>query len=438
MAKKNDSDIKLSSRARTSVALKTAIKLGARKTQQTVAGTMTSKNEERLQADQRELADILFRGLCQLRGTAIKIAQAISSDTGLLSPEQMAVLQQSQYRVPPLNSVLVSKVFRNELQRDPYEIFQEFELQAMAAASLGQVHRARLHDGTAVAVKVQYPGIDQTISIDLGMARKFIMALPKNGVLLNSLNTIEERLSEEVDYRIELQNAQSFSQIYAETSLLIPRVFQQHSSQKILTYELIEGLHLTEWIQTCPTQAAKNQVGQALWNLFFDSMLKHRLLHCDPNPGNYLITKTGQLALLDFGCVQKLSSEASQLFHWMVQPPSAPNKTQILNIYRKMGANPNLLDPTSDDPFYDRMVLPYQLWLNEMTQSSTFDFVPKQGFSHKGRKLLFREVFANSMQNFSAEFALVHRTFFGILQILETLNTTVTTLIRPTTTATFL
>ncbi len=427
MAKKKATELAITKRSRSSVVLKTTLKIGARKTKNKIIRRINPAEAESPEQEERAIAEILFKGLCQLRGTAIKIAQAISGETGILKPEHMATLQQSQYRVPPLNPVVVAKVFRTDFQKDPNDLFLEFENHAFAAASLGQVHRAQLHDGTAVAVKVQHPGIDQTISIDLGVARKFLGAVPRNGVILNSLSHIESRLYEEVDYQIELANAQKFYQILSSSDIVIPKVYPNHSSKRIITYEYLRGQHLLEWLKLNPSKAQCSKIGQMIWNLFFDSLRKHRILHCDPNWGNYLIIDSKHLALLDFGCVQKLTPDSVELFECLWRPSSWENNDRILAIYRSLGAEPELMDSTSDEVFYQRMIRPYQDWLAEIANLPLFDFELAKGIGQRGQKLLFREVFESSMQNFSSEFTLVHRTFFGVIQILEALGAEIST-----------
>jgi len=423
MAKKEDSaEYEINSLGRSKVLLKTTLKLGSQKAKNKISKSLFPDQAKSSAEEEREMAEILFKGLCQLRGTALKLAQFISSQNGFLKPEHMEVLKQSHYQVPPLNAVVVSKMIRNEFKKEKEELFLKFEDKAFAAASLGQVHKAQLKDGTKVAVKIQYPGIDQTVSIDLNLIKKFLSAVPRNGVILNNLNSIESRLKEEVDYSIEKKYADQFHEIYQNSSILIPKVYSASSSTRVITYEYLEGSSLQDWLKIKPSQAEKNIIGQRLWNFLCTSLFKHKLLHCDPNWGNFLIQNEQKLAILDFGCVQNLSEDAVLLFQELWAPDNKDSIENILSLYLKLGANFDSSSSESSFLFYQQVIAPYKQWLNKITNSHIFHFGQYPGLSLEGQKILFKEVFKTTMDSFSPEFTLIHRTFFGILQILETLS----------------
>jgi len=425
MSKKTPQDYELKSLGRSKVLIKTTLKLGSHKAKNKLTRSFFPEEAISSSAEEKEIAEIIFKGLCQLRGTALKLAQFISSQNGLLKPEHLEVLKQSHYQVPPLNAIVVSKMIRTEFNVEKEELFSDFEDKAFAAASLGQVHKAKLKDGTMVAIKIQYPGIDQTISIDLNLIKKFFKAFPRKEMILNSLNSIESRLCEEVDYTIEKNYAEIFYQIYNSTPIFIPKVYPEFSSQRVITYEYVEGLSIQDWLKTNPDQIHRNLIGQLVWNLLCESIFKHRILHCDPNWGNFLIHNNFRLAVLDFGCVQKLTQESVLLFKELWSPDSEVSTQNIISLYIKLGANIDNSNQESIKKFYEQIILPYKKWLNIITNCKTFHFSQHPGFSIEGQKILFKEVFSTTMSSFSPEFTLIHRTFFGILQILEALGSDV-------------
>ena len=422
MSKKESSDLKINSLERSKVVLKTTLKLGSQKAKNKIAKSLLKNTSKSVSEEETEIAEIIFKGLCQLRGTAMKLAQFLSSQSGLLKPEHLEVLRQSHYQVPPLNAVIISKMIRNEFKIDKEQLFLEFEDQAFAAASLGQVHKAKLKDGTLVAVKIQYPGIDQSVAIDINLIKKILTAVPRNKNILNSLNSIESRLKEEVDYTIEKQYAEKFYNHYQFSLISIPQVYSAFSSKRIITYEFMTGQSIPEWLKSNPHEEQKNQIGQLIWNFFCDSIFKFNTLHCDPNLGNFLIQDNLKLTVLDFGCIQDLPKETVQLFKELWKADHEDSVQTLVTSYIQLGASIKDHHLESFKIFYNKVIFPYKNWMNKITTSTTFDFSLTPGLSLEGQKILFKETFEPSMNTFSPEFTLIHRTFFGVLQILETLG----------------
>lgn len=435
MAKKSPDtaeSIALSRSQRSKVLLETTLKVGTKKLRNKFskkspnAMEIVNSRADHItpgQLEQRELAEIVFQGLCKLRGTAMKVAQYISSDQDLLTPAHLEVLRQSHYQVPPLNTIIVSKMIRNEFKVNKEDLFITFEDKAFAAASLGQVHRAKTLDGKDVAVKIQYPGIDQTISVDLGIVKKFLSAVPKNKIILNSLNSIEQHLYEEVDYWVEQKNALDFYIFFCGNTninpkFIIPRVFPHLSSQRVITYEFIQGQSLQDWLRSNPSQQQRDQLGQKLWQFFFDSAFKLQKIHADPNWGNFLITDSNQLVVLDFGCVQSLSHDAVKLFHSLFLPEDSITISDLVSLYVKLGAKVDLSNPHQIESFYEKAVRPYRHWLTKLIYKEH----AYEKLSAEGQRILFRELFSSHLDSFSNEFTLLHRTFFGLLKIIESIE----------------
>lgn len=445
MAKKTHNateSIALSAGQRSKVLLETTLKVGTKKLRNKFSRhslkttkEVNSRIEQIAQdnLEQGELAEIVFQGLCKLRGTAMKIAQYISSDQDLLTPEHLEVLRQSHYQVPPLNTVIVSKMIRNEFKVSKEDLFAFFEDKAFAAASLGQVHRAKTLDGKDIAVKIQYPGIDQTISVDLGIVKKILSVVPKNKFILNSLHSIEQHLYEEVDYWVEQKNALDFYNFFCgntnthiEPNFIIPRVLPQLSSQRVITYEFIQGQSLQDWLRSNPSQQQRDQLGQNLWQFFFDSAFKLQKIHADPNWGNFLMTESNQLAILDFGCIQSLSLDAVKLFHSLFLPEDSITISELVSLYVKLGAKVDLSNPHQIESFYENAIRPYRHWLTKLIYKEiayeNMHLNKIEKLSTEGQRILFREIFSSYLDSFSNEFTLLHRTFFGLLKIIESIK----------------
>ena len=267
--------------------------------------------QDKFEAD---LGRIMFRALNQLKGTALKVSQLLSAHADFLPAGVRAELAKANYQVTSLNRALVHKVFRSEFGQAPETLFASFEAQACAAASLGQVHYATLADGTAVAVKVQYPGIGSSINSDLRMLRSMLETLgpstglmPPKALVDQMMAEVAHKLGEELDYEHEAGQLTWFRERVTLPGVVIPQPFPAQSSRRVLTMERLEGLHLDQWLATNPDQATRNRAGQLLLDWFFHSLFELGRVHADPHPGNFLFMPDGRLGLLDFGCTKEIS-----------------------------------------------------------------------------------------------------------------------------------
>jgi len=207
-------------------------------------------------------------------------------------------------------------VVYNEFGKEPEELFASFDKEAFAAASLGQVHRARLHSGEEVAVKIQYPGIARTIDADfrnLG-ALLFPMRLGSDWEYVKAqFAEIHRMLKQEVDYRQEAESQRKARALFRpEEGIWVPRVFDDYSTGRVLTSEYIPGVHLNDFLATNPSQARRNEFGTSIYRAHF-RMYYACMNYADPHPGNYLFLKDGRLGLIDFGCIQYYGDEEREI-----------------------------------------------------------------------------------------------------------------------------
>ncbi|HXJ36736.1 MAG TPA: AarF/UbiB family protein [Candidatus Eisenbacteria bacterium] len=263
-------------------------------------------------------AERMVAGSTELRGAFMKLVQMLSMRTDLFPAEALERLAVVQSSVPPMPYERVREVLTRELGSPPEKAFRRFEREAFAAASLGQVHRGELHDGTAVAVKVQYPGIAETVTQDIRNVRALVRALTTvvRDVMRQDFDReevvaeLEARLREELDYTREAANIERFRRLLAsDREVTIPRVYPALSTRCVLTMQYLEGYPLQEILAPGVDPALRRWVAEKLFRLLWRQVLEFGVLHGDPHPGNYLVTHHPKIALLDFGSVRVFEPE---------------------------------------------------------------------------------------------------------------------------------
>jgi predicted unusual protein kinase regulating ubiquinone biosynthesis (AarF/ABC1/UbiB family) len=254
-------------------------------------------------------AEDVARALGQMKGALMKLGQMVSYlDEGL--PEHVRIaLSQLQQDAPPMSVELAAAAVEQELGASPERLFAEFDPEPIAAASIGQVHRAITRDGRAVAVKVQYPGVAAAVESDLGNVGLLFGGIGRAypgfdaGPLVEELRT---RLREELDYRLEAARQQEFADYYAGHPFIhVPTVLPQLSTGRILTTELAVGARFTEaetW-----SQQQRDLAGESIFRFVFRSFYRLHLFNGDPHPGNYLFRPDGRVTFLDFGLVKRFT-----------------------------------------------------------------------------------------------------------------------------------
>ncbi len=249
----------------------------------------------------------------ELRGAFMKLIQMLSMRGDLLPSEVVDVLSVVQSSVPPMDYELIRDQVKAELGAWPDRLFKHFEPEAFAAASLGQVHRARLKNGRDVVVKIQYPGVDKTVEQDLKNIQALlqVLTLCTRDILRQRFEVAEiyhemaERLHEELDYLHEAKNINRFRRLFADDEeLLIPRVFPKFSSQRVLTMEYIDGYTLHDILVPGVDKELKDWVAIKYFQLTWRQIFDFGVLQTDPQPGNYLVTYHPKIAMLDFGSVR--------------------------------------------------------------------------------------------------------------------------------------
>ncbi len=254
----------------------------------------------------------------ELRGAFMKLIQMLSMRSDLLPPEVVSILSVVQSSVPPMDYSLIQEQVKKELGASPETLFENFEPEAFAAASLGQVHKAQLKNGADVVVKIQYPGVDKTVNQDLQNMQALLHVFTRltRDVLRQKFEVdelyqeMEERLQEELDYVHEAQNINRFRRLFADDDeVIIPRVFPKFSSRRVLTMEYIDGYKFQDILAPGVDTELKDWVAIKYFQITWRQIFDFGVLHTDPQPGNYLVTYHPKLAMLDFGSVRVFPKE---------------------------------------------------------------------------------------------------------------------------------
>ncbi len=265
-------------------------------------------------------AESITEALGNMKGAMMKLGQMASYlDQGM--PEHVrAALAELQSNAPPMSAELAAQVVTEELGDAPERIFAEWDAEPIAAASIGQVHRALTQDGRAVAVKVQYPGVGEAIRSDLDNAGLLFAAV---GMLFPGLepeplvDELRTRLVEELDYRLEADNQRLFADFYRGHPFIhVPEVVAELSTERVLTTELADGVRF-EVVETW-AQEERDLAAESIFRFVFGSLYRLHAFNGDPHPGNYLFRPGGQVTFLDFGLVKRFSAEEIKVLERMI------------------------------------------------------------------------------------------------------------------------
>ncbi len=375
-------------------------------------------------------AEDLFGELSKLRGTALKMAQGLSMEPGVLPEQFSEILARAQYEVPAMGPALVHRLVTQALGAPPESVFAEFSTRASAAASLGQVHQARLKDGTRVVVKVQYPNVRESVDSDLRLVRGLAGRFLDKEAIDPYLGEVRDRMMEETDYRLEGNNIEEFATRFEGSRIVTPRWIPELTTERVLTMTQLDGLHLKEWLATGPTQEQRDQYGQLLWDAIHEQVAGTSLrVHADAHPGNFLFREDGRLGLLDFGCIKtfpltfrdglvrlyhaRMDADQDGLLRAYAElemlPPDMEDdgRTYLLTVLDQLGAIiESLYQPESYDFGADRLLDQFQAIIPQLTG---------------------REAYKHRRPVGSQHFVFVNRLLAGMLSILTQLEARIET-----------
>jgi len=272
------------------------------------AGRSVQKQRFEQKASQR-----LRHELELLKGPAMKLGQLLSLHTQLLPETAAQELASLQMQAPPMHPTLAQAQFKAACGKYPDEVFRQFADEPFAAASLGQVHRATTRQGEPVAVKIQYPAIRTAVENDFKLLRSVTLPGRLTGhVPLSLLKEVERGFLEETDYLNEAKNLEFFGRALRHYPwLAIPRVYWEHTTDRVLTMSFLEGAVIRDFLASGPSQAVRDLIGRRLFELYHFQVQCLGSVHADHHPGNYLFVPEGGIGLVDFGCVKRLTIDAA-------------------------------------------------------------------------------------------------------------------------------
>jgi len=273
------------------------------------------------QGQDERIADLMLETFGDLKGGYMKLGQIVSYVDPDLSDQARKRLQQLCLSVKPMEWAVLKRVIEEDFGKPVEAVFPKLSPQPVAAASIGQVHRGALPDGTDVAIKLQYPEIAHALDNDLeGMRVIGAVADLFSGIEPEVvMRELEQRFKEECDYKLEARNQETFYRLLQdEPGVRVPRVFGQTSTGRVLATEWMDGRPFEAFEQSRPAEV-REKMGLRLFTLTYRLLLEYGLFHADPHPGNYLFGAEDELILLDFGCVKRCSAEFVDAWKMMVQ-----------------------------------------------------------------------------------------------------------------------
>jgi len=329
----------------------------------------------------------------------------------------------SQFSVPPLSAPLVLKTFKANFGKTPYELFDEFDAFSINAASIGQVHLA-VKDKKRLAVKIQYPGIANSISSDLALVKPIaIRMFNLQGKDSDKyFKEVEDKLIEETNYLLEIKQSQEVAEACKNIeNLIFPKYYPKYSSDKIITMDWMTGIHLSQFTKINNSQEVANSVGQALWDFYMYQIHVLRKVHADPHPGNFLVNPEKQLVALDFGCMKQIPNAFYIPYFELINKEIIDNK----QLFKEKLFELEILridDTTEEVDYFTEMFYDLLSLFTKPFQSKIFDFSDEAFFENIAN---LGERFANDTNlrkmngnRGSKHFIYINRTFFGLYNLM--------------------
>ncbi|TXK51598.1 phosphotransferase [Pontibacter qinzhouensis] len=377
-------------------------------------------------------AEDIYASLSELKGSALKVAQMMSMDKNVLPRAYQDKFVMAQYSAPPLSYPLVVRTFQKYFGALPETLFDTFTKSAVNAASIGQVHKAT-KNGKTFAVKIQYPGVAASVSSDLKMVRPFAYRLlnMNSKELDHYMSEVEEKLLEETDYQLEIARSEEISGACSHIpDLAFPKYYPELSSERIITMDWLEGLHLKEWLATNPTQEARNRIGQALWDFYHHQVHHLRQVHADPHPGNFIIQDGIKLGIIDFGCVKVIPGDFYHGYFSLIKQDSLMKEEALNKIFFDLEFISGQ-DTAAEQTYFKGVFKEMISLLGQPFHAEQFDFANDAYFNQiysLGDRISKDKMFKNSRQARGSRHGLfINRTYFGLYSLLNQMQANIKT-----------
>jgi predicted unusual protein kinase regulating ubiquinone biosynthesis (AarF/ABC1/UbiB family) len=375
--------------------------------------------EERRRADAAAVA----KTMGQMKGAVMKLGQMMSFVTDSVPVEYRAALRSLQAEAPPMDFALLRDVVERELGMPLERAFARFDETPLAAASIGQVHRAQLPSGDEVVVKIQYPGVADAIRADLAnvgvLYRMMAMFYPnlEPGPVIDELR---ERITEELDYVNEAKNQRAFAALYeGHPYIRVPRVYDSHTTTRVLTSEFVRGRRFDEVLAA--DEDTRNRFGEILYRFVFGSIITHGVFNGDPQPGNYIYGDDGRVTFIDYGCVKYFP--APMLENWIELVKA--HLEHRLPDFRARARDAGFIK--DDSPLTGEVLHEYFGYYYEpFAADREYRFTPE--YSAKSFEMMFKPTGKlagiTKQLNIPRDYTLVNRLTWGVVSILSQLRAT--------------
>lgn len=419
---KKASSIPISKIQRASKLVKTGAKVGVNYLKYYGEKMVNSEQDARENLNKNNAEDI-YDSLKDLKGSPLKVAQMLSMEKSILPRAYVEKFSLAQFSVPPLSEALVLKTFKKSFGKFPSEIFDKFDTKAYNAASIGQVHKAE-KEGKLLAVKIQYPGVSESIKSDLALLKPFVIRMfnMKGKMSDEYFFEVQDKLLEETDYILEVaQGKEVVAACEKIPNLTFPNYYEEFSSKQIITMDWMHGVHLSEFTATNTNQETANALGQALWDFYMFQIHNLKKVHADPHPGNFLVSKNGELIALDFGCMKTIPLDFYNPYFELAKPetlqdkPLFEKKMYELEILRKDDSKEELA-------FFSEMFHEMLTIFTQPFHRISFDFSDEEFF---GKIAEFGERYSKNteLRSYNASrgskhFIYMNRTFFGLYNLM--------------------
>ena len=368
-------------------------------------------------------AEDIYDGLKSLKGSALKVAQMLSMDKNFLPQAYVEKFSLSQFSVPPLSAPLVLKTFKTNFGKTPYEIFDEFNANSVNAASIGQVHLA-VKNNKKLAVKIQYPGVANSISSDLALVKPIAVRMfnLQGKDSDKYFKEVEDKLIEETNYLLELKQSQEVVEACSKIeNILFPNYYPEFSSEKIITMDWMTGIHLSEFTAKNTDREVGDKIGQALWDFYMYQIHVLRKVHADPHPGNFLVDDQNHLIALDFGCMKQIPEEFYTPYFELINKNVITDKDRFNEkLFELEILRPD--DSRAEIEYFTEMFHDLLSLFTKPFQNETFDFADETFFESIAK---LGERFSNDTNlkkmngnRGSKHFIYMNRTFFGLYNLM--------------------
>ncbi len=360
-------------------------------------------------------ADHIFHTATRLKGLLIKMCQIVGTRSDVFPPAYVKTLSKAQDRVPPRGFEEMRRVVEEDFQKPLGAIFAEFDETPVAAASLAQVHRARLLDGREVAVKVRYPDIEHIVKTDLSASRLICQIYefcdPRPLELLPLLEEMQKYLRLELDFRREVENAERVRALFAEDDhVIVPAMHKEFCTERVITMEFVGGIKVTEIEQLKAAGIDPRKVVNGLLTIYNRMILAYGFFQADPHPGNLFIQPGPRFVLLDFGLAKELPKNFGLAIFELMFSMMTFNEAAMVRAFRELGFRTKTGDESTYLELAQRMI--------GASEDGTF----RGEFTEEMTDELFEAIRQNPIVEVPTDFVLVSRAFSLLSGIAHTLG----------------